>query len=348
MFCKMKINDVIINNRIIRSATNEHLGSLDGLITKEYIKVYSNLAKNGVGLIITSHMAVNREQRVDETQICVNDPRNFIYLKQLSETVHKYDSKILVQLSQGGKMTYANSGVLPLTPCRSNKSKEMSLMDIDNCIENFVSAATIIEKANFDGIQLHLAHDYLLSDFLDPYYNKRKDDYGSSIKNRYKIIHKILNTIKCRCNSKFILAVKINSTSKTTNFIRDQLEICRLLEEDGVNLIEVSGMEFKKENSIEPIFLRESLKIRDTVSIPIALVGGFRNVNQMNFAIDKGIDFISMARPFICEDDLVLKLKDHKKVMCNDCNSCYSIYRNLFKRCIFHDNINQQLLYNFK
>ena len=60
MFCKMKINDVIINNRIIRSATNEHLGSLDGLITKEYIKVYSNLAKNGVGLIITSHMAVNR------------------------------------------------------------------------------------------------------------------------------------------------------------------------------------------------------------------------------------------------------------------------------------------------
>lgn len=113
-------------------------------------------------------------------------------------------------------------------------------------------------------------------------------------------------------------------------------------------MIEVSGMEFKKENSIEPIFLRESLKIRDTVSIPIALVGGFRNVNQMNFAIDKGIDFISMARPFICEDDLVLKLKDHKKVMCNDCNSCYSIYRNLFKRCIFHDNINQQLLYNFK
>jgi len=103
MFCKMKINDVIINNRIIRSATNEHLGSLDGLITKEYIKVYSNLAKNGVGLIITSHMAVNRKQRVDETQICVNDQRNFIYLKQLSETVHKYDSKILVQLSQGGK-----------------------------------------------------------------------------------------------------------------------------------------------------------------------------------------------------------------------------------------------------
>ena len=86
---KAKIKNIEIKNRIVRSATNEHLGTLDGCITDDYITVYNNLAKNGVGLIITSHMAIDRNQRADVTQICVNDIRNEEKLKLLTSIVHR-------------------------------------------------------------------------------------------------------------------------------------------------------------------------------------------------------------------------------------------------------------------
>lgn len=345
MFSKIKVNKTVIKNRIVRSATNEHLGSLQGLITDEYLRVYSNLATNGVGLIITSHMAVNDTQRVDETQICVNDSNNYSRLKELSKIVHQNGSKILVQLSQGGRKAYFSS-VKKSYLC--NYSTEMSLDEIYSCINNFTLAAKVIENAGFDGIQLHLAHGYLLSDFLDPFYNKRNDEYGGSIKKRYRIVHEIVRSIRSACSSEFILSVKINSTSKSDVFLDLQMEVCKLLQNDGIDLIEISGMGFAQANKNYPYFLNEALKIRDVVSIPIALVGGFRNIEQINMAIDKGIDLVSLSRPFICEEDLVIKLKEGRDSICNDCNLCYSIYRNSFKRCVFHDTINKQLKLNFE
>ena len=83
---KAKIKDVELKNRIVRSATNEHLGTIDGCITEDYIKVYNDLAKSGVGLIITSHMAIDKNQRADITHICVNDSRNEEKLKLLTNT----------------------------------------------------------------------------------------------------------------------------------------------------------------------------------------------------------------------------------------------------------------------
>lgn len=90
MFSKGKIKNIEIKNRIVRSATNEHLGNIDGIITDDYIDVYSNLAKNDVGLIITSHMAVDEKQRVDETQICIQKFDNKKLLTDLIRKVHKY------------------------------------------------------------------------------------------------------------------------------------------------------------------------------------------------------------------------------------------------------------------
>ena len=195
MFSKGKIKNIEIKNRIVRSATNEHLGNIDGIITDDYIDVYSNLAKNDVGLIITSHMAVDEKQRVDETQICIQKFDNKKLLTDLIRKVHKYGSKIIVQVSQGGKFSSNVEGQVALTPTETETSKCMNLKDINNCIENFALACKIIQDCGADGVQLHMAHGYLLSDFLDPYNNKRTDKYGGSIENRYRIIHQIVSSI---------------------------------------------------------------------------------------------------------------------------------------------------------
>lgn len=214
MWDKAKIKKVELKNRIVRSATNEHLGTVEGMITDDYIKVYENLAKSGVGLLITSHMAIDKKQRADITHICVNDSENIEKLKLLTAKVHQYGSKIIAQISYGGHKAAKVEGQIAKTPSNTENSIAMTEEEINECINNYAKTVKTLQETGFDGVQLHLAHSYLLSEFLDPFYNKRTDSYGGSVKNRYRIIHKIMVAIQEIVNPNFLMTAKIDTTSK--------------------------------------------------------------------------------------------------------------------------------------
>ena len=345
------IKNIVLNNRIVRSATNEHLGTLNGEVTDAYINIYKSLAKSRIGMIITSHMSVQKNQRADLTHICINEKYNYEKLKRLTNEVHKYDTKIIAQISYGGHHGFSLWGKNTLTPSETNKTTEMSENDINKAIMDFAKAVNIAKATGFDGIQLHLSNGYLLSEFLDPFYNKRKDKYGGDVNNRYRIIHEIMSRIQeFVLDNNFLVIVKIDSTSKSKDisFIKDQIEICKLLEKDKIDLIEVSGCDYKEYNQDTPYFLENALKIKKEVSVPIMVVGGFRNSLQIQNALDNGIDLISMARPFISDENFIKKLRENKSSNCINCNKCFEIYKTEFKRCILHTNINNQLYSNFK
>lgn len=346
---KAKIKNMELKNRIVRSATNEHLGTLDGCITDDYIKVYANLAQNGVGLIITSHMAIDKNQRADVTHICVNDSKNQEKLKLLTETVHKYGSKIIAQVSYCGHHGSKMKGQICKTPSGKGNTKALSKENIEQCIINHVKTIKTLQKTGFDGVQLHMAYGYLLSEFLDPFYNERTDDYGGNANNRYRIIHEILMQVNQIIEPNFAIIAKIDSVSKNKDkdFMDQQIEICKWLEKDGVDAIEISGSNFKELNQTTPYFLDNALRIKGNVNLPIILVGGFRNVCQMNDTLEKGIDFISMSRPFIAEENFVQKLKNNQESICTNCNSCFEIYKTQHKRCILRNDIVHQLEINF-
>jgi len=347
---KFKIKNIELQNRIVRSATNEHLGTKNGIITDAYIYVYKNLAKQGIGLIITSHMAVSKNQRADLTHICINEKENYNKLLELTKEVHKYGQKIICQISCGGRRASKIFGDKALSPSGNDNAKIMTKKDIDTCIDSYVSAIKVAKETGFDGVQIHLAHGYLLSEFLNPFYNKRTDEYGCSIDNRYRIIHQILSKVNdIILDPNFLITVKIDSTLKNDNidFIKDQIEICKLLEKDGISAIEVSGEDFRKYKQNKPYYLDNALRIKDVVSIPIILVGGFRDEKQMNDALLSGIDLISCCRAFIADNNFIEKLKNKETSRCISCNKCFEIYKTLYKRCIFDEQINRGLYANF-
>ncbi len=346
---KVKIKNVELNNRIVRSATNEHLGTLQGEITEEYIKVYEKLAKSGIGLLITSHMAVDSKQRADITHICVNDSKNFEKLKKLTDKVHQHHSKIIAQISSGGYRAKSVEGQIAKSPSDMENSKAMTEEEINQCIENYIQAVQIIQKTGFDGVQIHLAHGYLLSEFLDPFYNKREDYFGGNVKNRYRIIHKIMMAIQKIANLNFLITVKIDTTSKSenSNFIQDQIQVCKWLEEDGIDAIELSGSNWKEFKQNKPYFLENALKIQQEVSVPLILVGGFRNTSQIQNALEQGIKLVSMSRPFIADENFIEALKNNKESKCLNCNKCFEIYRTEHRCCILRNDIIHQLEINF-
>lgn len=325
------------------------MGTLEGCITDDYIKVYSNLAKSGIGLIITSHMAIDKNQRADVTHICVNDDRNENKLKLLTDIVHKYDSKIIAQISYPGHHGSKMEGQIAKTPSGVGNTVAFSKEDIERCVINHVKTIEFLQKVGFDGVQLHVAHGYLLSEFLDPFYNKRTDNYGGNISNRYRIIHEILMKLNKTIKDDFLITAKIDTISKGEDkeFINQQIQVCKWLERDGIDVIEISGNNFKKFNQTTPYFLDNALKIRNEVNIPIILVGGFRNINQMNDALERGIDFISMSRPFIADENFIQKLKNGEESICINCNQSFEIFKTKHKRCALRDDIIHQLEINF-
>ncbi len=350
VFEKTKIKNTELKNRIVRSATNEHLGNFDGSITNDYIKVYKNLSKNEVGLIITSQLSVNKTQRADITHICVDNPDNIEKFKLLTSKVHNNGSKILGQISYGGHRANNISTNVAKSPSGINNSVAMTQNDIFECIQDYTLATKTLQETGFDGVQLHLAHQYLFSEFLDPFYNKRTDNYGGTVENRYRIIHELLLEIKKIITPNFLVTVKINVTSKDSNyknFLEDQIQVCKWLEKDGVDAIEISGCDYRQFNQQTPYYLVPALKIKSEISIPIILVGGFRNINQIDNALNSGIDFISMCRPFIAEEDFIKKLKNHQTSKCITCNKCFEIFKTKHTRCVFRNDIIPQLEKNF-
>lgn len=200
--------------------------------------------------------------------------------------------------------------------------REHEILDI---IQRFATAAQICEKAGFEGVQLHGAHGYLISQFLSPLTNRRQDQWGGPIENRMRFLLEIYQAVRAATSDKFIISVKLNSADFQRGGITEEevIAVFKAIDAAGIDLIEVSGgtyeapamagakAENRKASSIarEAYFLDFAEKIRKQVKCHLMVTGGFRTVQGMNAALDSGAcDFIGIARPLAVETDLTERL----------------------------------------
>ena len=176
LFTPKTIGNIDIPNRFVRSATQDFMATNEGIITDRQISLFRNLAEGEVGLIITGHAHVNLDGKASPRQIGIYDDTFIEGLKHLVDEVHQYPSRIFLQISHAGRQTKEKlCGCTPLAPSSVYEPvfkvtpKEMTAGDIDKTITDFIGAAKRAKKAAFDGVQLHVAHGYLLSGFISPY-----------------------------------------------------------------------------------------------------------------------------------------------------------------------------------
>ena len=215
----------------------------------------------------------------------------------------------------------------------------MTIKDIEDVVSQFIQASLRAKQAGFDGVQLHLAHGYLLSSFISPYTNKRTDAYGGSFTNRVRIILNIVEGIKEAVGGRFPLIVKMNATDSLPGglTLEDSIKLGSIIEKSGVAAIEVSGgMAESGEGSVwnglrseqdEGYFVEYAEKIKKAVHIPVFGLGGIRTFSNMEKIIfECRADMISMCRPFIRQPFLVreFRLGRFKKSACISCNKCFN------------------------
>lgn len=353
VFDETYIKNIKLRNRIIRSATWERAANDNGTLTNKLYKIYNQLSKGELGLIITGFANVLVSEKPQPKMMGIYDDSFIEEYKKLTNLIHNNNSKIVMEIVCGGSQSLYNLGkkvILGPSAVPEMKTgiipKEMTKSDIIKLIKSFANAAYRIKASNFDGVQIHAAHGYLLSQFLNPYYNQRKDLYGGSIEKRSRIIFEIYEKIREKVGKDFAVLIKLNCR----DFVDDEFTfeeskfVCKKLAEMGIDAIEISGgikasgeisrLNILKEND-KAYFEQYACQIAEEVEKPIILNGGIRSLETINRILrTTKIEYFSLSRPFLAEPHFVKRWLEGniKKSRCISCNKCFSNKGNI---CIF-------------
>lgn len=345
IFEAVNLHNLRMKNRLIRSATWEGIAAFDGSISDEAYGIYSEIAKGGVctdvpplarvSAIIVGFTDVSQDDYYIHGAMRLSRDELIPQYRKLTDIIHAEDCPVIVQLALGAFYRKLPNGLT-----QQAEPDNMTEDEIKNVIAMFIQSAKRAEAANFDGVQIHAAHFFFLSRFISPIINHRNDSYGGNTLNRSRILTEILSGIKSECPGLHV-TVKINSS----DFIRgglnesESLEICRILADNGIDSIEVSGngtsVEGIRAGVNEAYFLDFASTLAENVNVPVILVGGLRSVKTMQTILDTTkIELLSLSRPLLREPDLPAKFLsgESSESLCVSCNACYSSHAH---RCVY-------------
>jgi 2,4-dienoyl-CoA reductase-like NADH-dependent reductase (Old Yellow Enzyme family) len=323
----------VLKNRICKSAMTEGLAEKGDLPGKELNTLYRRWSHGGSGLLITGNVMIDRRYLERAGNVVLEDASNIELFKSWASASKEGGNQVWVQLNHPGRQCPRIVNSRPLSPSdvqldmlgNFGKPRAMTQNDIEEVIERFARSAQLCKEAGFDGIQVHSAHGYLLSQFLSPKTNLRQDDWGGSLENRARLLREIIRAVRKSVGASFPIGVKLNSADfqKGGFTFEECIQVAHWLGEEGVDLLEISGGTYEQLSliGVEPTDVRESTRkreayfieyartIKEAAEIPLMVTGGFRSREVMERALENNeLDVIGLARPFCTQTDCPEKL----------------------------------------
>jgi len=324
-----------LKNRLAKSAMSENMSPRHHGPTNALIHAYRQWVEGGSGLIITGNIMVDRKAIAEPGNILVEDKSDFDMLKQWASLVKGTGVHLWPQINHPGRQAIGAINKEVVAPSAvKTRIKGMSRLfktpraleepEILEIIDRFGNTASILKEAGFTGVQIHGAHGYLVSQFLSPDSNQRKDRWGGSLENRARFVTEVYSNIRSKVGPDFPVGIKINSADfQRGGFTEEEsMEVVKILGAEGLDLIEVSGgtyekpamtgsMQKKSTQEREAYFMDYIYKVRKLLKTPLMLTGGYRTVTAMERAIEQGaLDVVGLARPFTLYPDLPNRIFD--------------------------------------
>lgn len=345
LFTPAKIGSLTLPNRLVRSATAERMADdHTGQPQPRLIDLYRQLVQGGVGLIITGHMYIHPLGKAHPAMTGIYSNDLIPSLSNLTQAVHQEGGLIAAQINHGGMLCrpeYVNGALTPSdieSPNLSQKARQMTEEDIREAIGAFGLAARRAKEAGFDAVQVHAAHGYLINEFLSPWSNRRKDEWGGAIKQRMQFLHEVCAEVRLQVGADYPLLIKLGMLDGVQGglTVEDNLQVVAELHHMKLDAVEFSGgisdgFNFNVRKGIrktedEGYFLPIIRQARPLTPLPFLAVGGFRSRSVMERVIQSGeADFISLCRPLICEPDFPNRLRsgEQNKSRCISANNCW-------------------------
>jgi 2,4-dienoyl-CoA reductase-like NADH-dependent reductase (Old Yellow Enzyme family) len=352
-FTPARLGPLTLRNRIIKAATFE-ARTRRGAVTPELIDFHAAVARGGAAMTTVAYCAVSPDGRVFRDCL-VLDKDSVPGLRRLTDAVHAEGALASAQLGHAGLVADAVSNKMrSLAPSRRFSAPGRSLVpaaspqDLARVRADFVRAARCAVEAGFDCVEVHVGHNYLLSSFLSPNLNKRKDEYGGSLANRARFPREVLAAVREAVGDRIAVTAKLNMADGVARglWLTESLEVARLIEHDGsVDALQLTGGSsllngmyfFRGDVPIddfartqpallrpvvrpilrrimptypfeEAFFLPFARQFRAALEMPLILLGGINRLDTIESAIDEGFPFVAMARALLREPDLPRKL----------------------------------------
>jgi 2,4-dienoyl-CoA reductase-like NADH-dependent reductase (Old Yellow Enzyme family) len=339
------INGMILKNRFVCSAIWNGMAEKDGSCSQKMIDLVALPARGNVGLVISGALFVSSDGHTFVGQGGVHSDTLLPGLAAMTQAVHEPGGRIVAQLFHGGLFSNPEyTGQEALGPSTLNTDngplgKEMATEQIQRVVVAFSEAAVRAKKAGFDGVEIHAAHGFLLSQCLSTFFNHREDSYGGSIENRARMLLEVVHSVREAVGAGFPVLVKINAADFLPDGfgVDEMLQVAKLLEEAGVDAVELSGgtvlgllsgspnTSFSRVETKGSYYEAAAKRYQERISVPLILDGGLRSLQESQRLVEQRIaDYVAMARPFIREPALIRRWQsgDTTESGCLSDNDC--------------------------
>lgn len=368
-FSPLKLGPLTIRNRFIKAAANEGMAK-NGVPSKLLAQFHGAVAAGGVGMSTLAYCAVSRDGRTLHDQIVLDDA-TLPHLKAVTEAIHRGGAAASAQITHGGCFTFvpvstgkpfSSSGGFNKVGIMSGQwlRHGMTAADMEQICTEFVRGAKYAESAGFDAVEIHMGHGYLLSQFVSPLYNRRRDEFGGTPEKRARFPAMVLQRVLDAVGNRLAVVCKMSVTDgvRGGNTADDAAIIARAFEREGAHLIVCSagmnvesittmfGSSFPKENRVkmknpiinaamavqrlmepkdvqfrEMYLLEHSRKIRAATRLPLAYLGGVVSMANVETAMREGFEAVAMGRALIHSQELVGALRTGR-VLRSECTAC--------------------------
>jgi 2,4-dienoyl-CoA reductase-like NADH-dependent reductase (Old Yellow Enzyme family) len=318
-----------IPNRFGKSAMTEGLADENDNATALHKQLYRTWSQGGSGLHISGNIMVDRRYLERAGNIVLEDESGLGMLKEMVNSGTTSGNQFWAQISHPGRQCPRLVNSEPLAPSEVqlkmmgnfSRPRAITEAEIEDVITRFATTAKLCKEAGFTGVQVHCAHGYLISQFLNPLINQRTDQWGGSLENRARLGRRIIKAVRSAVGPEYPVAAKLNSADfqKGGFTLEECVTVAGWLAEDSLDLLEISGGNYEQLSlmGVEPTDVRESTRkreayfleyagvIRSAAKIPLMVTGGFRSRSVMEQAIaNNEVDIIGLARPFCTQPDL--------------------------------------------
>ncbi len=354
------IGSVTLRNRVIRAGTSESMAEPEsGIMTMPLLDLYERLAANRIGGIITGHLFVHPRGKYARGQTGIHNDNMLAGLMDLTDRVHRHGGVIFAQLAHAGSQSRV-PGNTPLAPSpvpnplTGSQMQEAREPEIEETISAFGAAARRAVSAGFDGVHIHGANGYLITEFTSPVTNRRDDEWGGTPERRDSFPRAVVDAVRAEVPDGYPVMMKLGMVDAVDGGldIDESVRRAGILVAAGLDAVEVScGLMQAPTDSAntyvavgprraaqdllihrlaskprpEAYFRPWAKALRKRVDTTVILVGGMRTTETMTDVLESGdADFVAMARPLIREPDLVAQIEAGRVglVDCTSCNLC--------------------------
>ena len=350
----VKLGPVTVRNRVVKAATFEGR-TPDALVTDELVDFHRQISRGGVGMTTMAYVAVSPEGRTHREQVHLREAA-LPGLVRLTDAVHDEGAAAAAQIGHAGPVANGRSnGVHAVAPSSMPSPLSMQMVrkaseaDLSRILRDYVAGVRLAVRAGFDALEIHLGHGYLLSSFLSPNTNRRRDRYGGALENRARYPLRVLRAVRDEVGSEVAVYAKLGMSDGIRGGLRveDSLEVASMIQADGcLDAIQLSagsslmnpmylfrgpvprdefaaqmpplvrlglrtvGRGFLKEYPYGEAFLLPlARRFRERLDLPLMLLGGISTRETMDLAMDEGFDLVALGRPLLREPDLVNRLR---------------------------------------